>query len=298
MMSAIRNTGETGQPAIVAVPITATRAAFENPGSVNKRAVAQSFSRAAQRYDQVAQLQMRAGQQLLAAIQSPPAQQKNTVALDIGCGTGNLTRHLQPFCATLIALDFAPGMLQFACEHHGDKIQHFICADADALPFAPASLDLVFSNFALQWCESLPALFRNLFALLRPGGQLVFSIPGDGTLKELQHSWQQADPFHRHVNAFVTALQVRDALQQAGFQLDDLQAEPVIMQYASVRELTHELKTLGAHIVNGERNRQLTGKRAVAGMLQAYEKLRDTDGKLPATWNIIRVSAHKPASTG
>jgi len=69
-----------------------------------------------------------------------------------------------------------------------------------------------------------------------------------------------------------------------------------LMQYASVRELTHELKTLGAHIVNGERNRQLTGKRAVTDMLQAYETLRDGDSKLPATWNIIRASACKPAS--
>lgn len=296
MMTAIRSADEMGQPAVVEVPVTDNCTAPETPVPVNKRAVAQSFSRAAQQYDQVAQLQMQVGQQLLAALQCSTEQCKKIVALDIGCGTGNLTRHLQPFCDTLVALDFAPGMLQFASEHHGDRIQHFICADADALPFAPASFDLVFSNFALQWCESLPALFHNLFTLLRPGGRLVFSIPGDGTLRELQHSWQQADPFHRHVNTFVTAPQVCDALQNAGFQLHVVQEEPVIMRYASVRELTHELKTLGAHIVNGERNRQLTGKRVVTDMLQAYEALRDGDGKLPATWNIIRVSACKPAS--
>jgi len=299
MISAMQVTGDLepqgSQPAGVVRPIAENRPTPENVVSVNKRAVAQSFSRAAQQYDQVAQLQMQVGQQLLTAIDLPDSSRRKNMALDIGCGTGNLTRHLQPYCDTLVALDFAPGMLQFASAHHSDSIQHFICADADALPFAPASFDLVFSNFALQWCESLSALFRNLFALLRPAGQLVFSIPGDGTLWELQHSWQQADPFHRHVNTFVTAQQVRDGLQHAGFQLDAVQAEPVIMQYASVRELTHELKTLGAHIVNGERNRQLTGKRAVAGMLQAYEQLRNGDGRLPATWNIIRASAHKPA---
>lgn len=261
------------------------------PLAVNKRAVAQSFSRAASQYDQVAQLQMQVGSQLLAMIDRQAA---HPVALDIGCGTGNLTQHLQPLCTSLIALDFAPGMLQFARAHHGDCIQHFICADADALPFARNSLDLVFSNFALQWCEALPVLLQNLFASMRPGGQLVFSIPGAKTLWELQQSWQQADPFHRHVNEFMPAETVRTALQNAGFQINAVDVDPVVMRYNSVRELTHELKTLGAHIVNGERNRQLTGKRAVTAMLQAYERLRSVDGTLPATWNVICVDACKP----
>ncbi len=258
---------------------------------VNKRAVAQSFSRAAQQYDQVAQLQMQVGAQLLAMLDQ---QVQTAVTLDIGCGTGNLTRHLQPFCDTLIALDFAPGMLQYARAHHGQRIHHFICADADALPLAENSVDRVFSNFALQWSESLPRLLQNLFAVLRPGGQLIFSIPGENTLRELQQAWQQADPAHRHVNEFLALETVRTALQQAGFRIDCAEAEPRVMRYRSVRELTHELKTLGAHIVNGERNRQLTGKRALAAMLQAYEQLRTADGTLPATWNVIRVKAYKP----
>ena len=263
---------------------------------VNKRAVAQSFSRAAHHYDQVAQLQMQVGQQLLAAIATITSEGDYRTALDIGCGTGKLTRQLQPFCQRLIALDLAPGMLEFARAHHGDVISDFICADADTLPFATHSLDLVFSNFALQWSACLPQLVSRLFDALKPDGQLLFSIPADGTLWELQQSWQQADPLHRHVNAFLSEADVKGALLQAGFQIDALQIDTVVMHYASVREFTHELKTLGAHTVNGEHNRPLTGKAAVARMLDAYERLRLPDGRLPATWNILRAVVRKPAS--
>ncbi|HVK98565.1 MAG TPA: malonyl-ACP O-methyltransferase BioC [Dongiaceae bacterium] len=263
--------------------------------SVNKRVVAHSFSRAAPHYDQVAQLQMQVGHQLLTALKTAHPSY-NGAALDIGCGTGKLTRELRPFCQRLIALDFAPGMLQFARDHHADVITDFVCADADALPFVPASLDRVFSNFALQWSASLPRLIHSLGEVLRPGGQLAFSIPAEGTLWELQNSWQQADPSHRHVNTFLSETDVRKALLSAGFHIDTLQVDTVVMQYASVRELTQELKTLGAQTVNGENNRPLTGKAAVARMLEAYEGLRQPNGRLPATWKILKVVARRPLS--
>lgn len=259
--------------------------------AINKRAVAQSFSRAARQYDQVASLQMQVGTQLLSLVE--PATEYE-VALDIGCGTGRLTRQLTDYCDILIALDVAPGMLQFARDRHGAGIAHFVCADADALPFADESLDLVFSNFALQWCESLPLLLGDLFRILRPGGQLLFSVPGEHTLQELKQSWQKADPSHAHVNDFPTVLAVQAAVQNAGFNIECLHADARVVQHGSVGELTRELKTLGAHTVNGARNRQLTGKHKVAAMLKAYETLRTTDGMLPATWDIISVRAGKP----
>ena len=258
--------------------------------AVNKAAVARSFSRAAVHYDQVAHLQMAIGHALIAGI---PAMTRYRNALDIGCGTGALTRLLHPCCDNLVALDFAPGMLQFAREHHGDVIQDFVCADADALPFSAALFDLVFSNFVLQWSADLPALLQSVFRILKPGGELRFSLPGTDSLWELKQSWQQADPAHVHVNHFHDEMSVRTGLQFAGFELISLQPQEQIIYYDSPRELTRELKTLGAHTVNEGRNAHLTGKRTLAAFLEAYEQLRGSRG-LPATWNMILVTARKP----
>lgn len=263
--------------------------------AINKQAVAQRFSRAAARYDAVAHLQMQVGQKLLSRLADlllPPV----GTALDIGCGTGKLTRQLQPFSQRLIALDLAPGMLAHARASHGDAISHFLCADADALPFADASLNLVFSNFALQWSADLPRLIRQMKNLLKPGGVLLFSMPIQGTLQELQDSWQQADAHQPHVNPFSCAADVRDALQQAGFQIGLLEEETRILHYSSVRELTAELKALGANTVQGEQSRTPVGKLAVTQMLAAYEQQRDDQGRLPASWNILHVLARRPGT--
>lgn len=257
---------------------------------INKKAVAQSFSRAASHYDSVAHLQMQVGQGLL---QQLPSNRAFARALDIGCGTGQLTRHLTQIVDAVTALDFAPGMLQFAREHHGDVIAEFVCADADDLPFESASFDLVFSNFVLQWCESLAALMRRLHDVLLPGGLLVFSLPGERTLWELKQSWQQADAQHVHVNQFPSLLTVETAVKQAGFSLLMAERQQQTLYYPSVRALTHELKTLGAHNVNEGRSTHLTGKQTVARFVDHYESLRTAHG-LPASWDIVQIVARKP----
>ena len=58
------------------------------------------------------------------------------------------------------------------------------------------------------------------------------------------------------------------------------------MEYARVRDLLDELKTLGAHNMNRSRQTGLTSRRALQGMLQAYECVR-SEGLLPATYDVI-----------
>lgn len=255
---------------------------------IDKKMVAQSFSRAAERYDDVAHLQRQVGALLLEQI--PP--QDYRYALDIGCGTGQLTRRLRDFAQHITALDMAPGMLAFARTHHADAIDAFVCADADALPFASAQFDLVFSNFALQWCASLPALLQQLHRQMRDQGVLAFSLPGENTLWELKQSWQQADPGHVHVNDFHTLQSVEAAVREAGFERVHVQQNRQTLYYPSARALTAELKTLGAHNANTGRSTRLTGKQRLSAFLQAYETLRTPQG-LPASWDIITVIARR-----
>ncbi len=256
------------------------------PGADNliKREVAESFSRAAGSYDSVASLQRDVGTRLLDSLDQGP--REPSAVLDLGCGTGHFCPALRGRYpgARYIGLDLAQGMVDFAREQHpGDA--DWLVGDAEALPLASESVDLVFSSLAIQWCDHPRLLFAELARVLRPGGACVFTSLGPGTLRELRSAWAAVDS-HQHVNSFLpSAALVQAARDLPGVHLA-LHGAEFRMEYHRVRELLDELKALGAHNMNRDRPAGLTSRRALQGMLQAYEDWRE-NGLLPATYDVI-----------
>lgn len=250
---------------------------------LDKEKVAESFGRAAKRYDAVAQLQHRIGEQLLNSI-SPVDCPENIV--DLGCGTGYHSVQLQArFPASRVTgVDISPGMLAYAQNCY--PACYWLCSDAENLDLASASQDLIFSNFALQWCDDLPRLAAELYRVLAVNGQLYIVVPGPQTLVELRAAWAEVDD-GVHVNRFARLQQWQAAFTEAGFNTINLQSSAVTEQHQSVRELLLELKNVGAHNNNAGKANHLTGKRQLKALYNAYEQFRLPDGALPATWEII-----------
>ncbi|WP_082850005.1 malonyl-ACP O-methyltransferase BioC [Halioglobus sp. HI00S01] len=258
-------------------------AAVAAPLALAKHDVAQSFSRAAAEYDSVAQLQRDVGDRLLASINAlPEAPEK---VLDLGSGTGHFSAALrQRFPdATYIGVDLAEGMVRYAREVH-PQAGEWLVGDAEALPLASASVDLVFSSLAIQWCLRPELLFAEVARVLRPGGRCAFTSLGPATLHELRSSWAAVDEY-QHVNEFLPLERLDQAAARTPGIALQVDIEPFCMEYRQVRELLNELKTLGAHNVNRDRPVGLTGRRALQGMLQAYEQWR-RDGLLPASYEV------------
>jgi malonyl-CoA O-methyltransferase len=161
----------------------------------------------------------------------------------------------------------------------------FITGDAEQLPLADNSVDMVFSNLALQWCDPLTS-FQEIQRVLKPGGLLSFASLGPETLHELRQSWAQVDDYP-HVNVFYDMHDVAEAMMQARLAEPVLDVERVQLSYDSVMSLMKDLKTLGAHNVNSGRNKGLTGKDAMQKMFQAYEQFRDQKMQLPASYEVI-----------
>lgn len=256
-------------------------------GDLDKRDVAASFSRAAAAYDGAAHLQRTVGARLLDNLDRVPGQPENV--LDLGCGTGQFAAELrQRFPgARYLGLDIAAGMVaharrRCAASNGGGD---WLVADAEALPLATASVDLVFSSLALQWCQRPAHIFAELARVLRPGGICVFTSLGPRSLCELRAAWAAVDA-RQHVNSFLPGAELAAAARRVpGLRLDMASSE-ISLQYAGVRELLAELKALGAHNLNRGRPRGLTGPGALRGMLQAYEGWR-RDGMLPATYEVL-----------
>ena len=252
---------------------------------LDRRALARAFDRAGRSYDAAAWLQRRAAAELLERLQFFALRPRRLLELGAGtCHGAALLARRYPR-AQVLAVDLSAGMLRAAPRSWWRRGYARICADAGALPLAAHSVDLIYSNLMLQWCDRPAALFAELARVLVPGGLLLFSSLGPQSLAELRHAWAAADTAI-HVSEFPDMAQLGAALARAGFVEPVLDVEPVRHHYAEVRALAAELRALGAHNAASSRARGLTGRARWRAMNEAYERLRGPAG-LPATYELL-----------
>ena len=248
---------------------------------MNKQDIARSFSRAANTYDGYAALQQKVGDQLFKSMPS-----KASRVLDLGCGTGFFTHKIrQKYEAShIVGLDLAQGMIDY-CHHHQPNIAEWVCGDAENLPFEDSSFDVIFSSLAIQWCHDFSRVLVEAKRVLKPGGVFLFSTLGPKTLFELRDAWSKVDDY-QHVNQFVAIKTLQQKVINGGFSETQWQVKYEIQTYQAVKELTTELKKLGAHNVTQGRNTQLTGRQRIQLLQSAYEAHRH-NGRLPATYEVV-----------
>jgi malonyl-CoA O-methyltransferase len=253
---------------------------------LDKAQTRRAFAHAADTYDRAAALQREVGTRLLERLDLVKLQPARV--LDLGSGTGDISHALlQRYRrARVVSLDLAFTMAQRSRRRGGWlRRPAAVCADAERLPFADASFELLISNLMLQWCQDLDQAFAEFRRVLAPGGLLLFTTFGPDTLRELRHSWRQVDD-HTHVNAFIDMHDIGDALLRAGLAGPVMDVERMAVTYQDARDLMRDLKELGAHNVTAGRNRALTGPRRLQRMLEAYEGFRQ-EGRLPASYEVV-----------
>jgi malonyl-CoA O-methyltransferase len=281
-----------GEPTYRAAPSPA-RAADDYALDLGR--VRGAFSTAARTYDAAAVLQSRVRTELLDRLDV--LRMKPEAVVDLGAGTGQGTIALKRRypSSRVVAVDVAVGMLLEAGRRQ-TLLRRFgrVAGDAAGLPLRDASVDMVFSNLMLQWCNDPDRVLRECRRVLRPGGVLHFTTLGPDTLCELRRSWQAADPGHAHVSRFLDMHDLGDALVRAGFAEPVLDVERYTLTYDDARGLMRDLKAIGAHNATAGRARGLTGKATLQRMLAAYESYR-RDGKLPATYEVVFAQAWNPA---
>ncbi len=273
----------------------------------SKQNVRDSFNKAAYSYDQFAFVQQEVCQRLLERLDYIKIVPQ--MILDVGAGTGQGTQGLANIYpdATIIALDMAEQMLiqnraklipqsnLIAKVKHlfkTDYKEQFVCADAEQLPFADASMDMIFSSLTIQWCTDLNALFSEFRRVLKPGGLLMFTTLGTATLKELKASWAEVSD-KQHINQFTNMHEIGDALYNAQVENPVMDNETITLNYGSVKQMMRELKAVGANNHNQGREHALTGKDRFQALVKAYQQFR-TDAGLPVTYEILYGHAWNP----
>jgi len=134
-------------------------------------------------------------------------------AIDLGCGTGELTRRLADALpgSDVLGIDSSAEMLERAAEFARPGLRF----EQRAIENVRGEWDLIFSNAALQWVDDHRSLIPRLLSLLRPAGQLVVQVPSN-----FDH------PTHRLIDELAAQEPFRSGLD--GWGLDWSRSRPVL----------------------------------------------------------------------
>ncbi|GCE03264.1 class I SAM-dependent methyltransferase [Dictyobacter aurantiacus] len=160
--------------------------------------------------------------------ETPRGQEKPVRILDAACGTGLLLKKLASLFpqAELYGIDQSPDMLTQAQKLLADEPRFHLTQGSlsssriRALPYQPASFDLITCTNTFHYLDDPQAVLRGLTTLLTPGGQLVVE---DYARRSFPFPWRpfewlikRVDPQH---NRAYTRLEAQQICEAAGFHI-------------------------------------------------------------------------------
>jgi SAM-dependent methyltransferase len=202
---------------------------------------------------------------LHAAIEARPGQARGRIAVDVGCGTGFVTRELVRRGWRTLGIDFSAPMLAEARRAPGPALD-LVRARGEALPVQSASATLFTSGTAFHWLAPTPAL-EEICRVLEPGGWVAlfwrYDVPGEPSMQLV------AEVLERFGSLAAGGIEFARALAHAPFVVHPptpfagarLLAEPEL-RLESVLEFTPE--SFHGYIATLEWIRRLTGARHAA----------------------------------
>ncbi len=256
--------------------------------NIDREKVRSSFHRQASDYDGHAVVQRRVAEKLIALLQEKEALPARL--LDIGAGTGKLLAKLRELYPETLAVgaDLALGMCRTASLGLAGKGVQLVNADAEQLPFATSSFDLVISTSTFQWLSSLDRTFAEVTRVLSPGGLFCFALFGERTLFELRDAYQTAlNGGANRSHSFFSRDQVLTALQRALFTGPQASSQIEVELHPDVPELLRSLKRIGAGSAAPVTAKGLSHRRVMLEMMEVYRKKYAKDGAIPASYEVI-----------
>ena len=209
--------------------------------------IAQRFDAAASNYDAASQLQYDAAARLaqrVTALTFPSAPR----VLEIGCGTGHLSRALAPCIGgSWVISDIAPAMIRICAASRLNNVHsaNFLVMDAERPACANGVFDLIVSSLAAQWFSDLPKALAGLSTLLAPGGVIALATLGDSTFAE----WRMAHA-ESGIRAATPDYPDATALRRAFPATLEVTIEEEILRvrHESPLDFVRGLRTIGADI--------------------------------------------------
>ena len=260
-----------------------------NPASIQRR-----FSAAAHTYHEHASVQQTIGERLAEMIDHDF---EPSAILEIGCGTGVLTRLLldvfpgTPICA----VDLSDRMIEQARRYCGFTRRVEWCT-ADAAGFAAdRKFSLIISNCALHWVVPIERAFLNLAPQLEPGGQLICSVMLNGTLQELHDTRLHVAPRKKPRGQLPSENEVMEAITKSSLDILKAKIEPFEIAYNSAQTFLRAIHDQGLTGGTYSSAQHPLTRGELELLCRLYEKNYSTLGGVRATYRAGFFIARKPA---
>ncbi len=247
----------------------------ETPGALRRRDVQRRFDRVARQFSKADFVHRHAANGVFDRLS--PMQIDARRILDLGSGAGrdhkSLARRFRG--ALVVGVDSSHEMLKLARRRRRWFSRHpVVQAEAEHLPFADGSLDLVYANLLLPWIDDLPACFAEIARVLRKNGLFAFSTLGPDSFRELRLGWGEVLSGTR-VRRFPDMHDVGDRLVHSGLRDPVLDVDALTLQYGDTDRLFADLRRSGAGNSLELRERTLAGK----ARLQSFRERLVTGAK-------------------
>ncbi|HMA16238.1 MAG: methyltransferase domain-containing protein [Bacteroidota bacterium] len=225
------------------------------------------------------------------------------LALDLGCRHGVVAELLggRGGVERLVQADLSPAMARLAAARGGAGLEApAVAADAEALPFADRSFDLVLSVLDLHWVNDLPGALLQIARALKPDGLLLAAMVGGESLTELREALLRAElEVEGGVSPRVSPLaDLRDLgglLQRAGFALPVADLDSLTVTYPSPLALMRDLRGMGESGADRNRRRGLTRRETLLRAAALYQQAHgDAVGRIPARFDILYLTGWAP----
>ena len=221
-----------------------------------------------------------------------------TRVLDLGAGTGAVARALaRRFrSADVVWVDPVVGLLHRARTRvpRWFSKHRYVAAEAERLPLASHSVDLILSNMAMPWFDTVDDALAECLRVLRPGGLLLLNTLGPDTLKELATAWPDRDR-PRRMHPFADMHVLGDALVHAGFADVVMDVQRLRFEAPDFRTLCRVLGRSGGCGALATRPRGPASPRTFRAAAARYESLRLPGGALPVSVELVFGHAWAPA---
>lgn len=187
-----------------------------------------------------------------------------------------------------------------------DEVEAFapdVVADAQFMPYAPGSFDLILSTLDLHTINDLPGSLLQIRKTLKPDGLFMAALFGGESLHQLRQSLTEAElslkgGISPRVSPFADKQQMGGLLQRAGFSLPVVDSEIITVTYENMFKLMRDLRGMGESNAIAKRSRANPGKALFFEAARQYqEKYAEEDGRIPAHFEIIFLLGWCPHSS-